>query len=514
MADGDEELHVAYGLLRRAQHLAQMGSDIRDMRSGARKWSDECYRIFGVSPDTFVPTPESVLELIHPDDRAMILAVRAQIAAGICPDPISYKIVRPDGNIRYVHREWEFVQNGSEPPVQLLGTLQDVTQQRRTEERLRQAQKTEAIATLTGGMAHDFNNLLGIIICNLDLAREETRDQDLRELISEALNASLRGADLVQRLLAAAGRQPLHPSQIDLNRLVGDLAPALREMLGTEIAVNINLGEPVCPVTADPTQLEASLINLVTNAREALADGGPLTITTASRHLEPERSEASAGVAADEFAMLEVADTGAGLPPEIASRIFDPFFTTKQHGYGTGLGLSMVSGFVRQSGGHVVAHSEIGKGTAFRLYFPRTAAMPLARQRSATEAVAAPHERKTILVIEDNDALRRAVVRQVRELGYHAIESSSAVEAFEVLQREDIDLLFTDIVMPGKFDGMELASRARQLWPELKIVLTSGFPREHLGDKGEIAGSFQLLSKPYRRDELAAVLETAFITDL
>jgi signal transduction histidine kinase/CheY-like chemotaxis protein len=450
------------------------------------------------------------LELIHPDDRAMILKVRRRIAAGICPDPISYRIVRPDGNVRYVHREWELLQNDGAPPVQLLGTLQDVTEQRHTEERLRQAQKIEAIATLTGGMAHDFNNLLGIVICNLDLAREQTQDEDLRELISEALTASLRGADLVQRLLAAAGKQPLQPSQIDLNQLVGNLTPSLREMLGAEIEISLSLGDTVCPVTVDPTQLEASLINLATNAREALPDGGTIRISTATRHLDAEGLELPAEVTGSEFAMLEVADTGAGLPTGISSRIFDPFFTTKQHGYGTGLGLSMVSGFVRQSGGHITAHSEIGEGTAFRLYFPRTEAMPIPGPRTTTtQTVVASREQKTILVIEDNDALRRAVVRQVRELGYRAIDSTNAVAAFEILQREDIDLLFTDIVMPGKFDGVELAYRAGELWPELKIVLTSGFPREHLADNGKISGNFRLLSKPYRRDELAAVLEAA-----
>ena len=252
------------------------------------------------------------------------------------------------------------------------GFVRDLTQQIVIEGQLRQSQKMEAIGNLTGGMAHDFNNLLGIIVGNLDLARERGgSDAELQEMVGEALDAALRGADLTRRLLAFARRQPLRPVRIDINELVSDTVRLLRRLLGEDIEISLELAEKIWPVTIDPAQLEASLANLATNARDAMPKGGRLIITTANRHLDADYVAVHADAAEGDFVMIEVSDTGTGMSEEIISHIFEPFFTTKEAGKGTGLGLSMVFGFLRQSGGHVNVYSEPGAGTTFRLYLPR-----------------------------------------------------------------------------------------------------------------------------------------------
>jgi PAS domain S-box-containing protein len=506
----EEALHISEGLLRRAQHLAHMGSDIRDPRTGGRRWSDECYEIFGV-PGDFVPTNESVLQLIHPDDRDKILAQRAQIAAGICPEPIEYRIVRPDRSIRYIRREWEIVRDEAGVAIQLLSAIHDITEHRQTEEQLRQAQKMEAIGNLTGGMAHDFNNLLAVIITNIDMAKELAgNDAELQELLGEANGAALRGADLTQRLLAFARRQPLRAQQIDINALTNMTATLLRRVLGENIEVSLNLGE-VWPVNADPTQLEAGLTNLATNARDAMPRGGRLIFATGNRFLDDEYAAQHLDVTAGDYAMIEVTDTGSGMAPEVVEHIFEPFYTTKEQGRGTGLGLSMVFGFMKQSGGHISVYSEPGIGTTFRLYLPRVATITEPADASAGRAAAALQgSGETILIVEDNAALRRTVSRQLRLLGYNILESDRAAAALELLQQQHVDLLFTDVVTPGQIDGVELAHLAQERWPAIKVLLTSGFPQDRIDDP-DLSTELPLLTKPYRTTDLAAALRTIFV---
>jgi len=494
----------------RAERLAQMGTDARDLRTGEREWSEETYRIYGVSRETFVATYDNVLALVHPDDRQLVVGAREQVAKGLRPDPLEYRIIRPDGSERHIHREWEIVRDEAGEPIEALGTIHDVTERRNTEQQLRQAQKMEAIGNLTGGMAHDFNNLLGVIIGNLDLARERSgSDGELRELIGEALEAAWHGADLTRRLLAFARQQPLRPARVDINELVGNTARLLRRLLGEDIEIALEPGELIWPVTADPAQLEASIANLATNARDAMPKGGRLMVRTANRQLDRDYAALHPDVAPGDFAMIEVSDTGTGIPAEIMSKIFEPFFTTKAPGKGTGLGLSMVFGFLRQSGGHVNVYSEPGIGTTFRLYLPRTqAAAEAADETDAMPIV--PGAGETLLVVEDNAGLRRVVARQLRELGYRVLESEHAAAALAILEREPVDLLLTDIVMPGGIDGVELVRSVLQRWPTLKIVLTSGFAHARLDENGSIFADLPLLSKPYSKDELATALRNAF----
>ncbi len=398
------------------------------------------------------------------------------------------------------------------------GILRDLSAQHREqvertklEAQLHQAQKMEAIGNLTGGMAHDFNNMLGVIIGNIDLLRDlKGEDPDIDELSREALDAAFRGADLTRRLLAFARQQPLRPQHVDVNELVSGITRLLRRTLGEDVEISLDLASELWPVVVDPAQLEASLTNLATNARDAMPDGGRLMIVTGNRTLDTDYAAQHAEVVAGGYVMLEVSDTGCGMTPEVLHRIFEPFFTTKSRDKGTGLGLSMVFGFIKQSGGHIGVYSEPGIGTTFRLFLPRmTKDVPAVEESAATPLLL--HGRgESVLVVEDNAALRRVVTRQLGELGYRVLAAENAAAGLKLLDRQSVDLLLTDIVMPGGINGRELARRARQRWPEIKIVFTSGFSEARLnGDAGPLAACTPLLSKPYRKEDLASAAREA-----
>jgi signal transduction histidine kinase len=378
--------------------------------------------------------------------------------------------------------------------------VEERAERKRTAEMLQRAQKLESVGQLTGGLAHDFNNLLAIIIGNLDLLKEElSANPTARELAELALEASLRGAELTRRLLAFSRRQPLQPKIIGLNDIVASTTDLLRRTLGEAIEIRLKLADDLCPALADPAQVESALVNLAVNARDAMPTGGVLAIDTANMHLDQQYAALNAEVTPGDFAMMAVTDTGTGMPPEIVDRVFEPFFTTKDASKGTGLGLSMIYGFVKQSGGHVKIYSEVGHGTTIRLYLPRATD----REAAAAEPVAGAAETKkicgNILVVEDNPQLRKVVVRQLLSLGHRVQEADSAATALTIL-REDkpLDLLFTDVVMPGGLTGTDLAEAAQKLRPGIRVLLTSGFT-EAAAQNG---GGMKLLSKPYRLEEL------------
>jgi PAS domain S-box-containing protein len=386
-----------------------------------------------------------------------------------------------------------------------LAIVRDLTERRGMEEQLRQAQKMEAIGQLTGGIAHDFNNLLGVIIGNLDLLRGlRWEDDELIELSGDALDAALGGADLTRRLLAFARRQPLQPQRIDLKVLVSGTVKLLRRVLGEDISIALDLAADTGAVLADPAQLESALTNLATNARDAMPAGGRLMIATRRARLDEAYAAAHQDVTPGDYAMIEVTDTGEGMGAEVMSRIFEPFYTTKAGDHGTGLGLSMVFGFLKQSGGHVSVYSEPAVGTTFRLYLPRIAE---ADPSKAAVPPATPSQGRgeMVLVVEDNDSLRRVAVRELRTLGYQVIEAPGGAEALSILDAVKIDLLFTDVVLPGGIDGLDLARQGIERRPDLKVLLTSGFPQTKLADKFQ-PSDFRLLTKPYRRSDLARTL--------
>ena len=379
----------------------------------------------------------------------------------------------------------------------------------KAESQLVQAQKMEAVGTLTGGMAHDFNNLLGVVIGNLDLLRPLVGTvAPADELVEESLTAALRGADLTRRLLAFARRQALNPERIDVNDLVDATAKLLSRVLGETIEVALDLEPGVWAVEADPAQLEASITNLATNARDAMPKGGRLRFATRNRVLDADYAAQFADVAPGDYVLIEVSDNGAGMPPEVVGRIFEPFFTTKDPGKGTGLGLAMVFGFMKQSRGHINVYSEVGAGTVIRLYLPRGDAAGAASPRIATEPE--PLGRgELVLVAEDNPAMRKIITVQLRSLNYRVIEASSAVNALEILEHESVQVVLSDVIMPGPFNGLELVRITNERWPNVRVVLSSGFADPTVLAEFGSLDNVRVLSKPYRKADLAREIRSA-----
>jgi PAS domain S-box-containing protein len=391
----------------------------------------------------------------------------------------------------------------------LLGVTEDVTERKGVEDQLRQAQKMEAVGNLTGGVAHDFNNLLTVIIGNLDLLRDDVAgNQAAEQKIETILQASERGSDLTRLMLAFSRRQPLQSRPVDVNRLIRNTTRLLCRTLGEEISIEVQPEADVEHALVDESQLETALLNISINARDAMPEGGMLSITTRNAELDADYVALHPGVARGAYVEIEIADTGAGMPPDVVERIFEPFFTTKAVGRGTGLGLSMVYGFMKQSNGHISVYSEVGQGTVFKLFLPVAQRAESQARPAAMEQPARHSGNAVILAVDDNPDVRATVVVQLEGLGYRVREADNAHSALEILDSIDrIDLLFTDIIMPGGLNGKELATKARSKRPDLKVLFTSGFPGTSTGpgtrfDEGDV-----LLSKPYRKHDLAKAVE-------
>ena len=373
-------------------------------------------------------------------------------------------------------------------------------------EALRQAQKMEAVGQLTGGLAHDFNNLLQTIMGNLEVVRRAAADPGrVAWAANNAMNGARRAASLTQRLLAFARRQPLDPKPLDVNAMVSGLSDLLHRTLGETIAVETVLGAGVWRVEADSNELESALLNLALNARDAMPEGGKLTIETANAHIDENYVASHVELVPGQYVLLSVTDTGTGMDASVLQQAFEPFFTTKPPGKGTGLGLSQVYGYVKQSGGHVKLYSELGLGTTVRIYLPRLLSshhIEEAEPSAAPLPDAAPQE--TILVVEDDDDVRAINVDSLRELGYHVLEVADGTAALAVLRREPrIDLLFTDVVLPGGMTGAQVAAQARGLRPGLRVLFTTGYARNAIVHQGRLDSGVHLLTKPFSHAELA-----------
>ncbi|MGS5085037.1 ATP-binding protein [Hydrogenophaga sp. A37] len=376
--------------------------------------------------------------------------------------------------------------------------------------RLQKSQRMEAIGQLTGGIAHDFNNLLLVVSGSAEVMLEEVAgDPDQIRLLQSITKAARRGGALTQRLLAFAGKQALDPKPLDLNRLVAGLDPMLRRTLGEHIQIEIIRAGGLWPAMVDQSQLENALLNLCLNARDAMPGGGRLTIETANVRLDKEYAARTGDIPPGQYVMLAVSDTGQGIAPEHLQRVFEPFFTTKETGKGTGLGLSMVYGFVKQSAGHVAIYSEPLQGTSVKLYLPR-ASGAAAVMATADDDDTIVGGSDTVLLVEDDDAVRQVALTALRSLGYTVIEASDGPSAMAVLeQRADVQLLFTDIVMPGGMNGRALADAARRWRPELRVLYTSGYTENAIVHQGRLDEGALLLSKPYRRIDLDRAVRAA-----
>ncbi len=388
---------------------------------------------------------------------------------------------------------------------------------------VRQAVKMEAVGQLTGGVAHDFNNLLTIIGGNLDTMKRQLADlanpgtvaalaEKLKKPLDSALQGAKSAATLTQRLLAFSRRQALEPVRLDVNKLVTGMLDLLRRSLGEQISVETVLAGGLWPTYADAHQLENVLLNLALNAKAAMPDGGCLTIETANTYLDDAYVRRFGDVEAGQYVVLCVTDTGTGIPKDILDRVFEPFFTTKGHGEGSGLGLAMVHGFVKQSGGHVRIYSEEGQGTTVKIYLPRLTgademrAVPAGKPADASPAPAA-RASETILLVEDNEGVREYAKGALESLGYVVLEAANADDALRLIKkRPSITLLFTDVVLPGLTSGRELADAVRRKYPNLPVLYTTGYTRNAIVHQGRLDPDVHLLTKPYTQRELARKL--------
>ncbi len=386
----------------------------------------------------------------------------------------------------------------------------DISNRKAVESQLRQSQKMEAVGQLTGGVAHDFNNILSVILGNLGLIEDEIGEiAAIKPLLDAAIAATDSGADLNRQLLAFSRQTPLAPISIDLNKQVSGMTSMLRRVLEESIEIELVRGAGLWACEADPGQIENAVLNLAINARDAMADGGKLTIETANARLDDEYAAAQAEVVPGQYVMVAITDTGAGMAPEVIDKAFDPFFTTKEIGKGTGMGLSMVFGFVKQSNGHIKIYSELGQGTTIKIYLPRTRREPGAVQSQPRLAV--PLARgETVLVVEDDANLRTLVMKLVRDLGYRVLEARDGDTAIERMQANNsINLLLTDVVLPGGKGGAEVAREARQIHPGIKVLFMSGYTENAIIHHGRLDDGVHLLEKPFRKAELARKLRDA-----
>jgi PAS domain S-box-containing protein len=378
---------------------------------------------------------------------------------------------------------------------------------RRNEEALRQSQKMEAVGQLTGGIAHDFNNLLQVIIGNLEaLQRALPADSArLQRAANNAMAGAQRAASLTQRLLAFSRRQPLNPRPVDLNALVGSMSDLLHRTLGETISVETVRGGGVWRIEVDPTGLEAAILNLAVNARDAMPDGGRLTIETANAYLDEAYIRTHSEVTPGQYAVLSISDTGTGMDEDTIAQAFEPFFTTKPVGQGTGLGLSQVYGFVKQSGGHLKIYSELGEGTTIKIYLPRFDSSEMEDADVAPQAAPEGSPEETILVVEDDADVRAQSVEALGELGYRVLQAADGPAALRLLRREaHVDLLFTDVVLPNGLTGAQVAAQAREIQPGIKVLFTTGYARNAIVHNGRLDPGVQLITKPYSFADLAA----------
>ena len=375
--------------------------------------------------------------------------------------------------------------------------------------RLRQTQKMEAVGQLTGGIVHDLNNILTVITGTIEILAEGVADRPELVVITKMIDeAGVRGADLTQRLLAFARKQPLRPREVDLNALVSEAANLLPSTLGENVEVHLMLAADTSRALIDPCQLKNTIRNLALNARDAMVDGGKLIIETGNAVLDDDFASMNGDVTAGNYVMVAVTDSGHGIPACILDHVFEPFFTTKEVGKGSGLGLSMVYGFVKQSNGHIKIDSEEGRGTTVRIYLPQ--AVGIAEPAESARPSSIEGGRETILVVEDDHLVRTFVVGQIQSLGYATLAAVNAAEALVVIDSPtEIDLLFTDMIMPGSMNGRQLADKALQRRSSLKILFTSGYSNEAIIHHGHLDAGVLLLAKPYRKSDLARMIRAA-----
>lgn len=504
----ERELQLRALDLRRSQEIANLGSWYFDFTpdsdgtDGRLQWSSQTYRIFGVDEGTFEVSMARFLELVHPDDRqGLMAAARRAVSKGV-EYRFDHRIIRPDGETRLVSERACLERSGDGQLLRLVGTIQDVTEQRQLEQRLAQADRMEGIGRLAGGVAHDFNNLLTVINGYCDLLLEGSgRNESYLRPVREIRKAGTRAAELTNQLLAFGRRQVTQPRLVDLNTAANEAAGMLGRLLGEDIALSLELTDQPIRTWIDPTQINQVLMNLAINARDAMPWGGRLTIRTSLNRV-PEQLELY-----EErklcCAVLEVEDTGEGMEACVLAHIFEPFFTTKTEGRGSGLGLPMVYGIVKQAGGDIQVSSEPGQGTRFTIYLPTGEES----EASACEIVQPVSDVKggneTVLIVEDQADVLEIAAMALRGKGYSILEAQSPGEAFSICESHEgpIHLILTDIVLPG-MSGLEMSRLLAVHRPEAKLVFMSGYAREKVAERGILPADTEYMAKPFTIHEI------------
>lgn len=416
--------------------------------------------------------------------------------------------LRGDGTVFPLHLSVGKTEIAGE--ITFVGILHDLTRRRAAEDALVRSQRMDAIGRMTGGIAHDFNNLLTVIIGNLELLEMTETQAKSAVLISDALGAAELGADLTSRLLMFSRKSALHPEAIDLPETVEQSMALLRRTIGAHCVVDTSISDDLWQIQADPMQLQTAILNLALNAQDAMPHGGRISIEARNAVVDDNYLAQDVDVSLGDYVRLSVSDTGQGMTPEERERALEPFYTTKPIGKGTGLGLSMVYGFVRQSGGHLAIYSELGQGTTVSLYFPALVVDQGAKDAPDPETLPSLviAGERLVLVVEDDPAVRRLSEARIIELGFKCIAAASGDEAVKIIEaRDDISIVFSDLVMPGKLSGYDLAKLVSARRPQIKILLTSGFSEGMLRD-GRIGPEFAILRKPYRQADLAKAIRT------
>jgi PAS domain S-box-containing protein len=505
----EEALRRSEASLREAQRIARLGNWQWNIVTNELRWSDEIYEIFGLKRDGFGATHEAFLKQVHPEDRDKVeTATRQTLEAGK-PYNFDHRIIRPDGEARIVHERAEVIKDGSGRVVQLVGTVQDITEQKRIEAEFLRAQRLDGIGALAGGMAHDLNNALAPILMGIQLIRRELKDPEMDQMLTVMEANTHRGADMVRQVLTFARGRDGDGELLDAGKLVREMENIVRQTLPKSIAIEAMVPADLWLVLGNSTQLHQVLLNLCVNARDAMPKGGELTL--AADNVDVSAAEASEIPEATpgQYVMLLVSDTGTGIAPEVMPRIFDAFFTTKGPGKGTGLGLSTIVRIVRNHGGFVSVKSKLGEGTTFEIYLPR--AEPVAApvpSPSPGVVDSSPGRGELILFVDDDRSVREMVAPALADQGYRVLSAANGAEALALLNQHDRDvrLILTDLAMPV-MDGMEMLTALRNRRPELPVILMSGTLDTTKNPMPP--GVASLLLKPFRLEQLLTVIAQA-----
>ncbi len=513
-----------------AKAFEQMANDVEQKTAELKREVEERERVFETSLDLILitdksgnfirvsPSSQTILgyrpdemighngtEFLFPEDLDSVREEMRKARRGRAMRNFETRYVHKDGHP--VPLAWSGIWSEREKRHFFIG--RDMTERIKLEQQLRQSQKMDAVGQLTGGVAHDFNNILTVITGTIEILAEGVEDDPaLKEITGLIDEAAQRGAQLTRQLLAFARRQPLEPKQINPNKLLEDTTKMLQQLLGEHIEIAMVLEPQAWPAMVDPTQLSTALINLAVNARDAMPEGGKLTIETDNVVLDESYAQAHSEVQPGNYVMIAVSDTGAGVPDAIKDKIFEPFFSTKEMGKGTGLGLSMVYGFVKQSGGHIKLYSEEGHGTTIKLYLPRAGGQADTAAEQAPAPISGGSE--TILVVEDDPLVRTYVIAQLQGLGYTTLSASNAAEALALVESgAKFELLFTDVIMPGAMNGRQLAGELQRRGIPFKVLFTSGYTENAIVHHGRLDPGVILLNKPYRKSDLARLVRVA-----